>query len=201
MTDETRTRFIAAIARQIPAERVIEAHLFAGIRQGGIESGIAVIALEREPVPSLDVDGGYGPAGEVAEAAEVESREEVAVHDQLADETAFVADETTPDEAVADDALPDEASPYRSVVPVERNLRPPVAASRYTVYSARYRHTLKGLDRGKWEVSVTEEADAPLLTIDAVVRGVQRRSGDADETIRLSGDEFRAALPVPVTAV
>ena len=52
-------------------------------------------------------------------------------------------------------------------------------ASRYIVYSARYRLTLKGLDRGKWEVSVTEEADAPLLTIDAVVRGVQRRSGDA----------------------
>ena len=45
-----------------------------------------------------------------------------------------------------------------------------------------------------------EEADAPLLTVDAVVRGVTRRSGDADETIRLSGDEFRAALPEPARA-
>ena len=57
----------------------------------------------------------------------------------------------------------------------------------------------QGLDRGKWDVTVTEEADAPLLTIEAVVRGVQRRSGDGDDPIRLSGDEFRAALPAPVT--
>ena len=70
---------------------------------------------------------------------------------------------------------------------------------RHTVYSASYRHTLKGPDRGKWEVSVTEEADAPLLTVDAVVRGVQRRSGDLDEIVRLSGEEMIAlttsALP------
>ena len=223
MTDETRTRFLAAIARQLPAERVAEVHLFAGIRQGGIESGVAVIALEREPAPSLDVDGGYVPAGDVAEAAAVETTAEVVVHDQLADEAAFVADETIPAAPVVEttvaervvaetpaaeasfvpfteEVLADEASPYREVVPIERDLRPTPPASRYTVYSARYRHTLKGIDRGKWEVSVTEEADAPLLTIDAVVRGVTRRSGDADETIRLSGDEFRAALPQPVSA-
>jgi hypothetical protein len=72
--------------------------------------------------------------------------------------------------------------------------------TRYTVYTARFRHTLKGPDRGKWELTVTEEADAPLLTVDAVVRGVSRRSGETDETIRLSGDEFRAALPEPAGA-
>jgi hypothetical protein len=72
--------------------------------------------------------------------------------------------------------------------------------TRYTVYTARFRHTLKGPDRGKWELTVTEEADAPLLTVDAVVRGVSRRSGETDETIRLSGDEFRAALPEPARA-
>jgi hypothetical protein len=58
MTDETRTRFLAAIARQLPAERVIEVHLFAAMRQGGMESGVAVIAVERELAPSFDVDGG-----------------------------------------------------------------------------------------------------------------------------------------------
>lgn len=136
MNDETRTRFLTAIATQLPAERVIEVHLFAAMRQGGMESGIAVIALERDETPAE-------PLAEESEA------------------------------------------------PVA-----PVPASRYIIYSARYRYTLKGLDRGKWEVSVTEEADAPLLTVDAVVRGVQRRSGDADEVIRLSGDEFRAALPM-----
>ena len=85
-----------------------------------------------------------------------------------------------------------EESPYAEP---PQPVQPPQPPRRYVVYTARYRHTLKGIDRGKWEASVTEEADAPLVTVDAVVRGVSRRSGDADETVRLSGDEFRAALP------
>ena len=127
--DTTRTRFLVAIAMQLPVRRVIEVHLFGAIRQGGAESGVAVIAVD----PHDDAPGS----------------------------------------------------------PVE-------APPRYTVFTARYRLTLKGPDRGKWEASVTEEADAPLLTVDAVVRGVSRRSGEADETVRLSGDEFRAALPDPL---
>ena len=193
MSDETRTRFLAAMAKQIPAERVIEVHLFAAIRQGGMESGIAVVALERElePSTSLDVDGGYVPPAAVAEAAAVESGAAVAVHDQLADEAAFAADELSGEPSpYADERVPAEAA-----VPVDDGPSTHRPVSRYTIYSARYRYTLKGLDRGKWEVSVTEEADAPLLTVDAVVRGVQRRSGDEDEVLRLSGDEFRASLP------
>jgi len=198
MSDETRTRFLAAMAKQLPAERVIEVHLFAAIRQGGMESGIAVVAMEREPEPStsLDVDGGYVPPAAVAEAAAVESDAAVAVHDQLADEAAFAADELSgePSPYADEPALGDEA-PLEGESAVAH--RP---VSRYTIYSARYRYTLKGLDRGKWEVSVTEEADAPLLTVDAVVRGVQRRSGDEDEVLRLSGDEFRASLPTALPA-
>ena len=140
MTDETRARFLTAIAAQLPVERVAEIHLFAAIRQGGMESGVAVVAVE---LPAAGEDSTN--AGEAADA--------------------------TPDA----DAAP--------------------ARRRYTVYSARYRHTLKGPDRGKWETSVTEEADAPLLTVDAVVRGVQRRSGDVDEIVRLTGDELRASVP------
>ena len=64
--------------------------------------------------------------------------------------------------------------------------------TRHVVYTARYRHTLKGLDRGKWETNVVAEADAPLVTVDAVVRGVQRRSGDVDDATRMEGDEVRA---------
>ncbi|MEO7457868.1 MAG: hypothetical protein ABIY52_16550 [Gemmatimonadaceae bacterium] len=184
MTDETRNRFLAAIARQLPADRVNELHLFGAIRQGGVESGVAVIALELAPVVTLDVDGGYIPPADVAEAAALETPDEMVVHDQLVDEAAFVADETVADE-MEEDIAED----------VEVPAPPPAPAKRYTIYTARYRHTLKGLDRGKWEVSVTEEADAPLLTVDAVVRGVQRRSGDVDETVRISGDEFRATLP------
>jgi hypothetical protein len=183
MTDETRARFLAAIAAQIPGDRVEELHLFGAIRQGGTESGIAVVAVAREADVSVDVDGGYVPPPAVADAAPVESHVALAVHDQLDDESRFVADEVTAD------AAPAEPQPKVA----ERSVAPP----RYIVYTARYRLTLKGPDRGKWEMSVKEEADAPLLTVDAVVRGVSRRSGDADETVRLTGDEFRAALPEP----
>ena len=75
---------------------------------------------------------------------------------------------------------------------------------RFTVYTAHYRHTLKGPDRGKWEASVVPEADAPLVTVDAVVRGVQRRSGDVDAVDRMTGDEARelaetlARVPSPM---
>lgn len=132
MSEETRARFLAGIAAQLPPSRVKEIHLFGAIRQGGMESGVAVVAVEHEESFTLDVA--------------------------------------------------------------------PRPLTRYTVCTARYRHTLKGPDRGKWEMSVTEEADAPLITVDAVVRGVSRRSGEADETERLSGDEFRAALPTPARA-
>ena len=192
MTDDVRDRFLAGIAAQLPVDRVKELHLFGAIRQGGTESGVAVVAVERESPITVDVDGGFVPPAAVAEAAPVETKAEVAVEEALADESRFVADEVI-------DAEGDEGGlAAEVVVPNEvRDLHvaTPAAPARYVVYTARYRLTLKGMDRGKWEMSVTEEADAPLVTVDAVVRGVSRRSGDADETVRLSGDEFRAALP------
>ena len=62
------------------------------------------------------------------------------------------------------------------------------------IYTARYRLTLKGPDRGKWETNVVAEADAPLVTVEAVVRGVQRRSGEVDDPARMDGEEIRAIL-------
>jgi hypothetical protein len=41
---------------------------------------------------------------------------------------------------------------------------------------------------------VVEEADAPLLTVDAVVRGVQRRAGESAEVERLTGAELQQLL-------
>jgi hypothetical protein len=174
MTDETKARFLAGIAAQVPAERVAEVHLFGAIRQGGQESGVAVIAVRLEEPHSDDV--------EMAQAVDVEP--EVGMEHEL-----HAGPE--PDEEEAETELDGEADGEAVV-----DARP----TRYTVYTARFRHTLKGPDRGKWELTVTEEADAPLLTVDAVVRGVSRRSGETDETIRLSGDEFRAALPEPARA-
>jgi len=118
MLAESRERLLKDVLAVVPGSRITEVHFFQPIRQGGAESGVAVIAVQE------------------------------------------------------DERLPD----------------------RHAVYMARYRHTLKGPDRGKWESSVIAEADAPLLTVDAVVRGVQRRSGDAEDPARVSGAELRDIL-------
>lgn len=127
---ETQERFLQAIAARVPVERVAELHLFPSLRQGQLESGVAVVAVEQ---PEAAGRGAPGPPG-------------------------------------------------------------PAAGARLTIYTAYYRLTLKGHDRGKWETGVAAEADAPLVTLDAVVRGVRRRAGDGAETERLTGDELRAAL-------
>jgi hypothetical protein len=41
---------------------------------------------------------------------------------------------------------------------------------------------------------VVEEADAPLITVETVVRGVQRRAGDLDDPERMEGDAVREVL-------
>ncbi|HYC52210.1 MAG TPA: hypothetical protein VEB19_13940 [Gemmatimonadaceae bacterium] len=116
--DDTRERFLAAIADRVPADRIAEAHVFSPIRQGGTESGVAVIAAREG------------------------------------------------------DAL-----------------------ERLAIYTARYRLVLKGPERGKWEFAMQADADAPLLTVDKVVQGVQRRSGDAEDPVKLTGEDFRPASP------
>jgi hypothetical protein len=77
-------------------------------------------------------------------------------------------------------------------------LRPEVAAegseARRTVYRARYRLALKGQERGKWEMDITEEADAPTVTVDEVVRGVLERAGDSEEPERMSATDLRAIV-------
>lgn len=118
---DTRERFVRAMVAQMPVERIAEVHFFSSMKQGGVESGVAVVAA-----------WGTGEAH-----------------------------------------APEE---------------------RPTVYTARYRLTLKGPDRGKWETSIVAEAEAPLVTVEAVVRGVQRRSGDVEDPVRLTGDELRAAI-------
>jgi hypothetical protein len=65
---------------------------------------------------------------------------------------------------------------------------------RHTVYTARYRLVQKGPERGKWEANVVDEADAPLITVEMVVRGVQRRAGEASDTTRYTGAQIAHAL-------
>jgi hypothetical protein len=74
----------------------------------------------------------------------------------------------------------------------------PLPVERHTVYTARYRLVQKGPDRGKWEASVVDEADAPLITVEMVVRGVQRRAGEASDTTRFTGAQIARALRIPL---
>jgi hypothetical protein len=113
---ETTERFLKEIADKVGAVYVEMVHLFPPIRQGGVETGAAVIAA---------------------------------------------------------------SAPFQE---------------RHTVYSASYRHTLKGPDRGKWEAEVTAEADAPLMTVDVVVQGVMKRAGEPFEPEKLTASEFRTIV-------
>jgi hypothetical protein len=165
--DETREKFLAAVAERLTPETIAEAHVFPPIRQGGVESGVAVIAVSH----------GLPTSGEAA--AEYSRR-------------AFLDSARAPAENEVHAPAENEVH-----APAENEVHAPAENdSRLTVYTAKYRLTLKGPDRGKWEFALQAEADAPLLTVDKVVRGVQQRSGDAEEPVRLSGDEFRALLPL-----
>lgn len=124
--NETTERFFRDIADRVGYAQVAELHLFPAIRQGGTESGMAVVA-----------------------------------------------------------AHPEFETPEGGV-------------ERHVVHTARYRATIKGPDRGKWEFEVKAEADAPLVTLDEVIRGVVRRSGDAMEPERIDGDQFRTLVPEPI---
>jgi hypothetical protein len=147
--DAVRERFLRAVLAEVPLDRVAEVHLFAPLRQGGVESGVAVVAA-RADAPAPDGDTPDGPA----EAA-----------------------------------------------PAPGDARGGAPAARHTVYTARYRLTVRGPDRGRWQVAVRAEADAPLLTVDAVVLGVQRRAGDATPPARLdAGAVARAAGLAPAPA-
>ena len=154
---EAQERFLRAIADRVPAASIAELHLFPAIRQGGHETGIAVIAAEPPADARLEGASPYadGPG---------ESGEAIAHHAPL-------------DEGPEPSAFATDEPPHRLIV-----------------LSASYRLTLKGVDRGKWDVEVLAQADAPLVTVDAVVRGVQRRAGDAGEPERLTGDALRALL-------
>ena len=173
MMEETQERFLRAIAERIAPERVVEVHLFSAIRQGPSESRVAVIAAE----PEVTVD--LAPPD--------------ATHsDASADGVAPDVPDDSYIETDAPIASTDErpAMPEPKAVPADDS----PASRRLTIYRAQYRLVLKGADRGTWDVNVTAEADAPIETVDEVVRGVRRRAGEDAEPERLTGSAFRAVL-------
>lgn len=174
---ETQERFLRSAAERLPLERVVELHLFPPLRQGGVETGFAVIAARRpasEPAPES--------APEAPPAAPVEGE---------GGETAQALDERSAGEGEPASADRSETPP---APPADAPADAPATDERLVVFTARYRWTFKGPDRGKWEVGVVEEADAPLVTVDAVVRGVQRRIGEGAEPERLTAEQLHALL-------
>lgn len=157
---ETTERFLRAIAERLAPERVVEVHLFPPLRQGPIESAVAIIAV-----------------------ADGEASELPGISGPLTDHH----------DASAADGPP--------AVP-----RADGDGARLAIYTATYRHTRKGPERGAWSVEVVAQADAPLEAVAAVVRGVHCRSDDAwggaqlapgdgvPDADRLTGAEFRAVV-------
>jgi len=187
--EATRERFLLAIAASLPAERFIELHFFAAIRQVGVESGVAVIAAHPERIEEPILADAPPPSCHPERSPDWHSERSPDCHSERSEESVPLDDEPVqiPRPLVAD------TSRDRRFAPRDDN-RSDFARNdndRYTVYAAKYRLVLKGPDRGKWECSVVAEADAPLVTVETVVRGVQRRSGDAEEPERMSGDDAR----------
>lgn len=135
LSSDARERFLMEIATIVPKHRVSEVYFFPPIRQGPMETGIAVIAAM--------------PVGATVPSDEQE---------------------------------------------LDQYLEGAKLSSRHVVYSARYRWTRKGPDRGKWECEVVAEADAPLLTVETVVEGVRRRSNEPLEVEKLDGDAVRVLI-------
>ena len=205
MTD-TRERFLREIAERIPAERIAEVHLFRPMRRGATETGVAVIAAIPEEVATQDAE-----AAEMVPEAESAERTRVSAPDEIAEARTTPVIETVAripivvDETAETVELPtEEDSPYADDYAAAFGLidsqtvdavTPTTAPQqRHTVFTAQYRLTLKGAERGKWEFDVVADADAPLVAVDTVVRGVQRRAGDDEEPERLTAEGLRAAL-------
>lgn len=286
MNDTTR-RFLNAIVEKVPTGgTIVELRLFPAIRQGGVESGVAVVALETPELVIADVaasgdeDALRGEALDLAAESEAEvvtSADDVdvplaaeatdatesvqdavemlevleaAAHDEgdaaaaamddadatvtvdIAEVVEFAAQdgagdtidataEVTPDLMAPDadaespsgsapgDAIfaadGDDDSPYApDVAPssadevvLELQDSPALPFKRFAILTARYRLVFKGPDRGKWEMEVTHEADAPLATVERVARGVAKRAGEENEPEHFSAVSLRTALDAP----
>ncbi|HEU4994058.1 MAG TPA: hypothetical protein VFT29_04535 [Gemmatimonadaceae bacterium] len=189
--DITRERFVSAIADKVNPEDVAEVHLFHPMKAGGLESGVAVLAVRERK------DAAVAEAGFVSDpdATGTEGATEHVAND-LAVPTGAEGDAESQRRASAPQHLRAQLNAAADSDVAEAAENASIAADeRLAVYTAKYRLTLKGPERGKWTFDIHAEADAPLITVDRVVQGVQRRSGDAEEPRKLSGDEFRALLP------
>jgi hypothetical protein len=184
---ETSERFLRALLNKVPIDRIEELYLFAPLRQGAVETGIAVVAARASvvlppvvPLVPTDVSP-YAPEVAADTIIDADTRAEA----EAAAETHVGIDDDIDADGDAD--IPFAFAQHEEAYDVH----PPV---RHTVYTARYRLVVKGPDRGKWEIDVVDEADAPLLAVETVVRGVQRRAGEETATVRYTASQLARAL-------
>lgn len=202
---EVTERFLRAVVAEVPLALIEELHLFSPLRQGTVETGIAVLAarkaapvveeqleLAEEQQTALAVDTeAVTPEAGGAEATDAEPAVEAAVESAVEDAV------ETPTTAASDlEASAVEASDDPAAAVSPRLL----SAQRHTVFTARYRYVIKGPERGKWEASLKAEADAPLITVETVVRGVQRRAGEESEIVRYTAAQIARALRLPLAS-
>lgn len=209
---ETQERFLRTILTRVPLDTVVEMHLFPPIRRGTLETGVAVIATLLPPAPltMIEIDIETVVAVEDSALAEValddvDTSTDGPTHDPLADAEPFRATVAMLEEGDevgeiftgtvhdADDldanleiVLTDE---IEAVVETAR-----VPSPRMRILTASYRHTIKGVERGKWNVDVQEEADAPLAAVELVLRGVRHRSTEPADPELVSHDALAALL-------
>jgi hypothetical protein len=166
---ETQERFLRTVLTRVPLADVVEMHLFPPIRRGTMETGVAVIATVLPLPPLTVVDDTIAPEADLP-----------------VEPVAAPAEGTGDADAVADvdgDGDVDGDAPA-----------PPVPSPRLRILTAAYRHTIKGIDRGKWTVDVQDEADAPLTAVEAVLRGVRHRSAEPADPELVSLDALAALL-------
>lgn len=227
---EVAERFLKAVVAAVPLALIEELHLFSPLRQGTVETGIAVLAA-RVPEPAVEETGADEPGlfGDTAAAPAADaltadaSTADASTADDLTTEALAAGESASADDEIVfehdvhvvaaegdDDEDVSEADDAGVVVSAEEGeeaeamatdetapAAAPVKPVRHTVYTARYRYVIKGPERGRWESSIKAEADAPLVTVETVVRGVQRRAGEESEIVRYTGAQIARALRVP----
>lgn len=226
---EVTERFLRAVIAEVPLELIEELHLFSPLRQGTVETGIAVLAARKAaPVVEEQLElaeeqqaaAADAPEAVTAEATEPEAEEQqtaiaespeaegaeqqtaIAAEAEAIEPEAGVAEAEGAEPAVEAPAVEAPAIEATDVeaaeVPAAAVSTRPLSTQRHTVFTARYRYVIKGPERGKWEASLKAEADAPLITVETVVRGVQRRAGEESEIVRYSAAQIARALRVPL---
>lgn len=280
MNDTTR-RFLNTVLERVPEARIVEVRLFPAIRQGGIESGVAVLAVEPETQALLDASlavtaelaadadlPGTEPGAAVLVADRVASDVEVAIAHpadaSLDPEDAAFGANTAPPVHGDTQVVPDvadavfealERESVRIVTTEGVNVRRPMASpavgerlvdmvtaelaadspalepdesialgdilalpspgspalpprqagdggrhQRLAILCARYKLVFKGPERGKWDLEIMHQADAPIETLDRVIAGVVRRCGEESDPERFNRQTLRASLDAPVWA-